>query len=151
MSDPKKWTQAEAIELCKKVEAICPAFGCRVALTGGLLYKDGPRKDCDILFYRIRQIAEINFTGLWPALEVIGLHLKSGFGWCYKGEYQGKSIDMFSPEEFWGAAYGEEDDRRDDQPKERDPLNASLAGSICGACECPFDARGGCGCNPPDA
>ena len=49
------WTQQHAIELCKRIESVCPRYGCHVALTGGLLYKDGPRKDCDILFYRIRQ------------------------------------------------------------------------------------------------
>lgn len=39
------WTQKEAIELCVKIEAICPKYGCHVALTGGLLYKEGERKD----------------------------------------------------------------------------------------------------------
>lgn len=94
-----KWTQSEAIELCVKVEAICPAFGCHVALTGGLLYKQGPRKDCDLLLYRIRQVEEINLDGLWKALRSIGINHKSGFGWCYKAEYNGKSIDFFIPEE----------------------------------------------------
>ena len=94
-----KWTQQQAIELCKKVEAICPQFGCHVALTGGLLYKDGERKDCDLLFYRIRQIAEIDFEGLFSALALIGLVKVSGFGWCHKATYEGKNVDMFSPEE----------------------------------------------------
>ena len=35
------WTTAEAIALCREIEAICPAFGCHIALTGGLLYKEG--------------------------------------------------------------------------------------------------------------
>lgn len=39
------WTQAEAIALCRKIEDVCPAFGCHVALTGGVLYKLGERKD----------------------------------------------------------------------------------------------------------
>src|ERR1035437_5571090 len=56
-----QWTQTEAIELCVKVEAICPKYGCHVALTGGLLYKQGKRKDCDLLFYRIRQVEQIDF------------------------------------------------------------------------------------------
>lgn len=46
------WTQAEAIDLCRKVEPLLQPFGCHVALTGGLLYKDGPRKDCDLIIYR---------------------------------------------------------------------------------------------------
>lgn len=96
------WTQQEAIELCVKVEAICPKYGCHVALTGGLLYKQGTRKDCDLLFYRIRQVDAIDFDGLWDALDEIGLEMVSGFGWCYKGKYNGKAVDMFSPEEQGG-------------------------------------------------
>jgi hypothetical protein len=45
-----RWTLAEAVEVCRQVEAICPPFGCHVALTGGTLYKDGERKDLDLLF-----------------------------------------------------------------------------------------------------
>ena len=91
-----------AIELCRKVEAISPLYGCHVALTGGTLYKDGARKDIDILFYRIRQTKEIDLDGLWNALGVIGLKKRSGFGWCYKGVYNGIDIDMFFPEDQRG-------------------------------------------------
>ncbi len=97
-----KWTQAEAIALCREIEAICPPFGCHVALTGGLLYKDGPRKDCDLLFYRIRQVEEIDEDGLFGALSAIGVEKASGFGWCHKATYQGKQIDCFFPEEQGG-------------------------------------------------
>ena len=107
----KNWTQSEAIELCKKIESICPPHGCHVALTGGLLYKEGPRKDCDILFYRIRQRKTIDFDGLWKALEAIGFVKKSGFGWCYKAEFDGKPVDCFSPEDFGGEYV-----RPDEQP-----------------------------------
>ena len=30
-----KWTQEDAIKLCRDIEKICPAYGCHVALTGG--------------------------------------------------------------------------------------------------------------------
>lgn len=96
------WTQQEAIELCKQVEAICPKFGCHVALTGGLLYKDGERKDCDLLIYRIRQTSIISYDGLWEALKTIGLHMIRGYGWCYKCEFNGKPVDVFDPEEMGG-------------------------------------------------
>lgn len=96
------WTQTEAVAMCVAIEAICPAFGCHVALTGGLLYKSGPRKDADILFYRIRQVEKINFEGLWEALKVIGFEKKSGFGWCYKATFKGKPVDCFSPDENGG-------------------------------------------------
>lgn len=104
---PGPWVTADAIALCKSVEAICPAYGCHVALTGGLLYKDGPRKDCDLLFYRIRQSAEIDRDGLFLALDDIGLSLTGGFGWCHKAAWQGKPLDLFFPDEE-GGWYGED-------------------------------------------
>jgi hypothetical protein len=93
------WTQAEALALCRGIEAISPGYGCHVALTGGLLYKDGPRKDADILLYRIRQSPAIDEEGLFAALAQIGVNKTGGFGWCHKAEYHGKPIDFFFPEE----------------------------------------------------
>jgi len=94
------WTQAEAIALARKVEAICPEFGCHVALTGGLLYKDGPRKDCDLLFYRIRQEPKMDVKGLLESLE-FNLQFKVGkqYGWVAKTIYKGKTVDLFFPEQ----------------------------------------------------
>lgn len=68
-NDDSVWDQKTAIDLCSKIELICPQYGCHVALTGGTLYKEGPRKDCDILFYRIRQVDEIDHDNLFIALE----------------------------------------------------------------------------------
>jgi len=104
-----EWSQLEAIDLCRKIESVCPKFGCHVALTGGLLYKNGDRKDCDILFYRIRQAAEIDMKGLWTALEPIGVEVIRGFGWCYKCVFKGKPLDCFFPEEQ-GSEYPESTD-----------------------------------------
>lgn len=92
------WTQEEALRLCRQIEAICPDYGCHVALTGGLLYKDGPRKDADILFYRIRQVEQIDVEGLIAALAQIGVEAKDDYGWCHKAEWRGKPIDFFFPE-----------------------------------------------------
>lgn len=80
------------------IEEIAPAYGCHVALTGGLLYKDGPRKDADILFYRIRQVDEIDRIGLFEAMAKIGIEEGENFGWCHKATYRGKPIDFFFPE-----------------------------------------------------
>ena len=96
------WTQTEAIALCVALEEIAPKFGAHVALTGGCLYKSEARKDCDILFYRIRQQPEIDTEGLFNALETIGVLKIGGFGWCHKAIYKGKKIDMFFPEEVEG-------------------------------------------------
>lgn len=102
---PQPWVQLDAIELCRAVEQVCPKFGCHVALTGGLLYKFGPRKDCDLLFYRIRETEQIDKDGLFNALEAIGLEETEGFGWCHKATFQGKPVDCFFPEDDGGAPY----------------------------------------------
>jgi hypothetical protein len=109
---PATWSLEQAIEVCRKVEAICPKFGCHVALTGGTLYKDGPRKDLDLLFYRIRQWDHIPQDELFEALEKIGLKRKRGFGWCFKFEFtdlsnpfEVKPVDIFFPEEQGGDEY----------------------------------------------
>lgn len=96
------WTQEAAISLCRAIEAIAPAHGCHVALTGGLLYKDGERKDADLLFYRIRQVDEIDVDGLFGSLAALGIEKTGGFGWCHKATYEGRPIDCFFPEEQGG-------------------------------------------------
>jgi hypothetical protein len=96
------WTQAEAIALCRKIEDVCPAFGCHVALTGGVLYKLGERKDLDILFYRIRQVGEIDVDGLFRALRSLGIEHVSTGSFVAKATYRGRKIDCFFPEELDG-------------------------------------------------
>lgn len=93
------WTQSQAVELCRAIEAICPEYGCHVALTGGCLYRDGERKDLDILFYRVRQTPAIDTDGLFAALAEIGVQKTKGFGWCHKATFEGRSIDCFFSEE----------------------------------------------------
>ncbi|MBL4891482.1 MAG: hypothetical protein JKX91_06605 [Rhizobiaceae bacterium] len=88
----------DAIKLCQIIELIAPNFGCHVALTGGCLYKEGARKDIDVLMYRIRQVQEIDMDGLWRALSLVGIEKISGFGWCYKASWLDKQVDVFFPE-----------------------------------------------------
>lgn len=97
------WTILEAIALCVEVEDVCEPHGCHVALTGGCLYRRGERKDLDLVFYRIRQCETIDMTGLWQSLEKIGVQKMTGFGWCHKAKYKGKSIDCLFPEEKGGT------------------------------------------------
>lgn len=97
------WKTVEAMNLCRLIEQIAPEYGAHVALTGGLLYKDGERKDADILFYRIRQVDQIDSLGLFAAIErELGVKKVGGFGWCHKAEWNGKKIDFFFPEEDGG-------------------------------------------------
>ena len=85
------WNTIEAIDLCRRIETVCPLAGCHVALTGGTLYKEGPRKDLDILFYRIRQEKQIKMDILWNLLEALNIKKSSGFGWCYKAKFGDKT------------------------------------------------------------
>lgn len=99
----KPWTQEQAVFFCSLIEELCPPFGCHVALTGGCLYKTdthGPRKDLDILFYRIRQSPKIDVDGLMERLGVIGVVQKRKVNnWLIKAEWHGRNIDIFFPEE----------------------------------------------------
>jgi hypothetical protein len=97
----------KALIICNSIEAIAPSYGCHVALTGGCLYKLGERKDLDILFYRIRQVSEIDKDGLFSALSELGFTDISGFGWLHKAKLGDDSIDMFFPEEQQGEEYKE--------------------------------------------
>lgn len=124
-SERLMWTQAEAITLCIEIERIAPNYGCHVGLTGGLLYKTGPRKDCDLILYRIRQVPEVEYAALFAALETIGITNAQGFGFIFKAQYQGKGIDFLLPEEEGeydpDAAGG---DNRDDRPPEEGTWDA---------------------------
>jgi hypothetical protein len=94
------WTLPEAVILIQQIERWCPEAGCHVALTGGVLYKHGPRKDLDILFYRIRQEPIIDVQKLIDLLQTkLGMEVTSRRGWVFKARWRGKPIDMFFPEE----------------------------------------------------
>lgn len=94
------WTLQSAAAFCRMVESCCPQHGCHVALTGGSLYKDGERKDCDILFYRIRQATHIDIDGLKSALASMGVELGEVHGWVHKATFLGQGVDMFFPEDY---------------------------------------------------
>lgn len=96
-----QWTRDEAFAICTLIHAFSPSYGCYVALTGGLLYKDGPRKDLDLVFYRIRQEPGIDKKGLFTEMEQsVGIKVIKGFGFCHKALLNGeKTIDLLFPEE----------------------------------------------------
>jgi hypothetical protein len=97
------WNQKEAISFCAELEEIAPIYGAHVALTGGCLYKEGERKDVDILLYRIRQFNQIDIEGLFAHLQdSCYIEKPEGFGWVYKSSLKGKGIDFFFPEEAGG-------------------------------------------------
>lgn len=98
IGNEKPWTLQKAVLLCRVLEIIAPLYGAHVSLSGGCLYKDGPRKDCDVHFYRIRQVPAIDEDGLLEALKGIGIEIGERYGWVIKAHYRGDPIDLFFPE-----------------------------------------------------
>jgi hypothetical protein len=95
------WFQEEAINLCCMLEAVAPKYGCHVALTGGLLYKEGQRKDADVVIYRHRQCPKIDFDGLFANWESMGVRRtkdEPAGSFVIKAQWEGKSIDFLIPE-----------------------------------------------------
>ena len=93
------WTQPEALAFCRILESVAPAYGAHVALTGGLLYKDGARKDCDVVLYRIRHRKEpVAWDALFGALIPYGVQFVHDYGWCKKITWNGKPVDVFDPD-----------------------------------------------------
>lgn len=105
-----RWTQEEAIELCKGLRWHAQANGGFVALTGGTLYSDGPRKDVDILIYRSADEAEFNWDGFFSDIDLaLGIKRGADHGWCKKAKTSdGKCIDFFNP--FEGGKHASGDD-----------------------------------------
>lgn len=92
-------TWMQAVELCRQIEVFAPLHGCHVALTGGTLYKEGERKDIDILFYRVRQAWQIDIKSLIADLAAIGLRVERDCGFVIKARWQGcVDVDLLFPE-----------------------------------------------------
>ena len=90
----------QAIELCKIIHI---ALGGKYfpALTGGQLYKEGDRKDIDIVVYRHRQdTKDFEMTDIFETLEVIGFENLECYGFVSKGKWKGLNVDLFNPEEI---------------------------------------------------
>lgn len=112
MSD---WTRDRAIYLCKLLETVVIPFGCHVALTGGLLYKDGTRKDCDVIVYRKGEASsdpdrppfeeQVDRDGLIKAVAEIGFKIEGVFTRVAKLTCidDGSLLDLIFPE--CGGAY----------------------------------------------
>lgn len=99
---PSEWTLQDGVALCTLIQEL-PSwkFHCHPALTGGLLYKRGPRKDCDIVIYQRGDTGgerkPIDWDGLWTALEGIELLLIHDYGYVKKCSYKGRAVDIFDP------------------------------------------------------
>jgi hypothetical protein len=90
------WTRDLAAELCIKLEAIAPTYGAHVALSGGVLYRKGKRKDLDLVIYRHGgRVEEIDRAGLVAALvDQLKMESVRITGRVYKMLYQGRQVDL---------------------------------------------------------
>ena len=92
-------TKEMAIELCKLLYQKLEPLGFYPSLTGGLLYKEGNRKDIDILIYRNRQKVESFETiDIESHLNSVGVEITGYFGFVTKAKWKGLVIDLFNPE-----------------------------------------------------
>ena len=88
-----------ANELCLKLYESLEPFGFYPALTGGVLYKTGNRKDIDIVIYRNRQKAPLfEMSDLEGLLKKAGLENFEFYGFVTKAKYGAVNVDLFNPE-----------------------------------------------------
>ena len=91
--------QQKGIELCQKIHKKLLGYGYFPALTGGLLYKEGERKDIDIVIYRHRQdVAAFEMRDIEDHLIDIGFYGFNYFGFVTKAKWKGLDVDLFNPE-----------------------------------------------------
>ncbi|AUR81387.1 hypothetical protein NVP1072O_41 [Vibrio phage 1.072.O._10N.286.48.A12] len=96
---PKLVSRDEAIELCELLYVEMSSHGFYPALTGGLLYKPGRRKDIDIVIFRNRQsVSHFEMEELTPLLEKCGVKIINTYGFVTKAEWKGYTVDLFNPE-----------------------------------------------------
>ena len=90
-----RWTLKLARDLCKRLELVVPNYGAHVALTGGVLYREGPRKDCDIVLYRHggRQLP-IDREGLLAVFKLAGMVSVRTDGRVWKMLWDGRQVDF---------------------------------------------------------
>lgn len=96
---PKVATLEDGITLCKILEQTLKEAGLFPALTGGLLYKDGGRKDIDIVLYRHRQqLDQFEVEMIQPLLAKVDITVTGFYGFVTKAKWRGFVVDIFNPE-----------------------------------------------------
>ena len=103
-----------ALELCTLLEARLAPQELHVGLTGGTLYKEGNRKDIDLLVYAERQIKYVPenlFMELLDCANAIPhLTFDTFHGFVSKMCYKGTDIDVLYPEYSGAGTYPVEDE-----------------------------------------
>lgn len=93
-----------AVELAAEIEPIAASVDCHIGLTGGVLYKNGPRKDIDFVVYKhnTEETAGCPVRRIDFEAKLIELGLKFGLRGprVSKAEWRGYSIDFIYAEEI---------------------------------------------------
>ena len=98
--------KTDAEKLCRKMYDELSPKGYYPALTGGLLYKDGTRKDIDVVIFRNRQKHRtFEMLDVKNELEDMGFYNVICYGFVTKAMYDGLVVDLFNPESLMGDDY----------------------------------------------
>lgn len=97
---PSKLTDIKlGLELCTILYNALRDRGYFPALSGGLVYKSGPRKDVDIVIYRHRQMHNsFEMHDIEDELVSCGLTNIEYYGFVTKAKFRGYDVDLFNPE-----------------------------------------------------
>ena len=99
IEEKKECTVTMASALCAALYKVLEPQGYYPALTGGLLYKEGSRKDIDIIIYRNRQkVQSFETVDIASLLAEVNLNITASFGFVTKAEWHGFVVDIFNPE-----------------------------------------------------
>ncbi len=91
--------QKQGIEICEEIYPTLSSLGYFPALTGGLLYKEGERKDCDIVIFRHRQDnKQFELREIENILKEVGFTNLRHYGFVTKAQYKEHDVDLFNPE-----------------------------------------------------
>lgn len=100
-NEDEMWDLEIASMFCTLLESVASKHGFHVALTGGCLYKQGARKDCDVILYRIRtdgKRAENDINYLLEEFEELGVAIIDNFGFVVKAQFCDRMVDFLIPE-----------------------------------------------------
>jgi hypothetical protein len=93
-------TLTDAVAVCKLFEPICARNGYHVALTGGCLYGEGPRKDIDLIFYEQRHIKTKPELGKIKdeLMDELGFEHVADYGFVNKFQRGDIKVDVMLPD-----------------------------------------------------
>lgn len=94
-------TVEDGVRLCKQLYPLLKTVGLFPALSGGLLYKEGERKDIDIVIFRHRQdleTFEMNNVIVQVCFKACGVEITNFYGFVTKAKWEGFDVDFFNPE-----------------------------------------------------